>query len=246
MEADRASARQQLLEEGFTPQLLAGLAHADPHVRWQIVDILGTLADPRALDALGGRARRDSDPHVRWRSLWALSRVASPDRIVAAVAAGLGSDDPDEVWGTAVALSFFDSTMALPRLHESVTHLDPFRRWEAINSLGRVHDATTPDVLRSVLHSPSARDRHEVVLTLGQIGGPKGNALLFEALSDEEASVRWRAAMALSRSGTGDELETLRQVAETDADAQVREHAAKAISRIEQRHSDSRRAQQQF
>ncbi len=235
-ETTKAAAREQLLARGKSavPLLIADIAHENGHVRWEIVDLLGQIGDAGALDALTQRALKDGNPHVRWRSMWAMSRIASNDVARTALQAGLAGDTETR-WNAAVALSFFDSAEGITILHDAVRTPDPFRRWEAINALGRVHDAKSVDVLAMALRSPSARDRNEVVLTLGNIGGAAANALLIDALSDEAPSVRWRAAMALGKAGTATEITALRHVASADTDPEVREHAAKAINRIEQR-----------
>jgi HEAT repeat protein len=235
-ETTKAAARHEILARGpaAVDLLLAHAQHSDGHVRWEIVDLLGTLRDARALPALTDRVLDDVNPHVRWRAMWALSRLATNDEIRERLRPGLDAEG-ERRWNAAVALSFFEAPDGIAVLHDGVRSPDPFRRWEAINALGRVHDEKTVEVLSMALRSPSARDRNEVVLTLGNIGGPAANAMLVSALSDDAPSVRWRAAMALGKSGTIGQIDALRLVASGDPDGEVREHAAKAIARIEQR-----------
>lgn len=151
---------------------------------------------------------------------------------VEACGRSLRSDDANVKWNAALGLSFFESSEGISVINDGVLNPDPFRRWEAINALGRAHDERSIDLLRTALGSPSIRDRNEIVLTLGSIGGPAAVEILIGALSDEFADVRWRAAMALGKTRDRKALPALHLVAEGDASAEVREHARKAIAHM--------------
>ena len=53
------------------------LATEDPDwkTRWDAVNDLGNLKDPKAIPSLAARALYDDNSHPRWRSLWALASV---------------------------------------------------------------------------------------------------------------------------------------------------------------------------
>jgi len=129
-------------------------------------------------------------------------------------------------------LSFFGSAEGIDIIHANVANPDPFRRWEAINALGRVHNDKSVSVLKPALRSPSLRDRNEVVLSLGMIGGAEARELLINSLSDDKPDVRWRAAMALGRAGDASNIASLRLLASGDPDSMVREQAAKAAEKL--------------
>lgn len=237
-ESTRDGARAELTTIGrdAVPVLLRSLDHEAEQVRWEAANLLGYVRDERAIEPLGEKVLYDPSPHVRWRSLWALARFDARERVVAALAPSLTADDETVVWNAAVSLAFFGSPEGIEILHRGVRNPDPFRRWEAINSLSRVNagDATVAALL-PVLESPSVRDRNEAVLTLGSIGGAAAVRALVGALEDENADVRWRAAMALGRAGDVAIVPRLEALAEADPDPQVREHAARSASRIRMR-----------
>jgi bilin biosynthesis protein len=230
----REMARKELVGRGaeIVPDLIAKRSHPDSHVRWEIANLLGTIADARGKETLVLFVLEETHPHVRWRSLWALSRVTTTAEAVAALRDGLASGEANVRWQAALALSFFGSNEGVEILHEGTRSPDPFRRWEAINALGRTHNDGTLAVLRAAMESPSERDRNEAVLSIGQIGGEVAVGLLHEALTDESADVRWRAAMSLGRAGTEASLRPLQRLVEEDSDNQVREQAAKALERL--------------
>lgn len=185
---------------------------------------LGTLVES---------ALEDENPQVRLRALAELSRLEDRAALVDALAVRLQSENATVRWNAAIALSMFGSDAGLPLIHEATRSPHAVRRWEAINALGRVHDETSIGYLKAALASPSAKDRGEVVLSLGQIGGASAIPLLAAALSDPSSDVRWRAAMALGRAGDASVLPSLRELARSDPDPQVRKHADRSVRRIE-------------
>ena len=103
---------------------------------------------------------------------------------------------------------------------------------DGCNALGRVWDDQSVKRLAIALRSPSVRDRNEVVLTLGRIGG-RAVEMLIGALADESPQVRWRTAMALGRTRDTRPLPALREGADGNPDREVRNQARKAVVRIE-------------
>jgi HEAT repeat protein len=172
------------------------------------------------------------DPQARWSALEELGVRAEPDDAVALLRPGLDSSDDAVRRNAAVALSVFGSGDGLDTLHEGVTARDAWRRWEAINALGRVHDEGTVRVLAPVLLSPVARDREETALVLGRIGGHDALVLLVGALHDPLPSVRWRAALALGHLGDPAALPPLRAALEDEPATVVSRNIEQAIVRL--------------
>lgn len=232
-EETRTAARNQLITLGaeVVPALIAQTRHRSSVVRWELANVLGPVADARALPALVSNATSDENPHVRWRSLWALSHF-DPPAVTEALRAQLAGEDESTRWNAAVALSFFNVADGLDLLHAGVRNPDAWRRWEAINALGRIHDDSSADVLAQAVRSPALGDRTEAVLSLGMIGGPKAAALLVASLGDESPDVRWRACMALGRIGDPAVLPALRSLDAVESDPQVREQLALALAKL--------------
>lgn len=232
-EETRAGARNELIALGAqgVPALLAHAGHRSAVVRWELANVLGPVADARALPALVSNATADENPHVRWRSLWALSHFEAP-AVAEALREQLRQEDEPTRWNAAVALSFFNIADGLDLIHSGVRNPDAWRRWEAINALGRIHDESSADILAQAVRSPALGDRTEAVLSLGMIGGAKASALLVGALEDPASDVRWRACMALGRLGDPATIPALQSLDAVERDPQVREQLRLALAKL--------------
>ncbi len=242
----RPSARRLLLALGrqAVPGMLGHLARLDPtdqatlETRLELIALLEAAGDPRSTPALVGVATGDPNPRIRWQALRALGKLprgpSEPGaRALALLREDLTATDEPVRWNAAVALSWFAAPDGLPVLHVGVTDRDPWRRWEAVTALGRVHDATTPRVLGQLLLSPSRSDREETVLALGQVGGGEAFLLLLSALKDGAPEVRWRACLALGRLGMPEAILPLHDLKARETDGRVLKHVDQAILRLE-------------
>lgn len=199
-------------------------------MRWEIVNLLGSLASPQGVDTLIERITGDVDPHVRWRSMWAIQRI--PDPTVADRLAAICAEPGIEGWNACVGLSLFADRRAVARLHTGLSDPDGWVRWEAVDSLGRVHDEQTSNLLRPRLQDPTERIRQETVLSLAQIGDGVAIQLLEEALDDGAPGVRWRAAMGLARRAGPEELQALERRLLSETDATTRKYLQRAVQRL--------------
>lgn len=206
--------------------------------RWDAVNALGKLKDPRGVPALAQRALLDDNSHPRWRSLWALSSVdrAGADAIPLFRAA-LESSNPVEVRNAAVGLAYFQQEEAIPELLNGLRDSDPWRRWESVFSLKNVG---SPQVVQALVPSldpkvePNTRTRQETALTLGKIGNEEVVPALLTALKqDASPEVRWRAAAALYRLGFPSALDGLEQALLAEQDGHVRKNIEQAIAKLE-------------
>ncbi|MFB3120431.1 MAG: HEAT repeat domain-containing protein [Stenotrophomonas maltophilia] len=59
-------------------ELIRATKSPDWKTRWDAVNDLGNLKDPKAIPSLASRAHYDDNSHPRWRSLWSLASVLSP------------------------------------------------------------------------------------------------------------------------------------------------------------------------
>lgn len=230
--AVRAECRRRLTEMGadVVPRLLPYATDESFAMRWEIVNLLGSVAAPEGIDALIERIAADEDPHVRWRSMWAIRRIED-----ATIADRLAQrcDEPSwQGWNACVGLSLFEDRRALPRLVEGLGSSNAWERWEAVDSLGRVFDGSTSAELARGLQDASERVRQETVLSLAQIGDAKALDLLLEGLDDPASAVRWRAAMGLSRRANTAQLEDLESHLAQETDATARKYLQKAIQRL--------------
>jgi|ERR1051326_1957161 HEAT repeat protein len=87
------------------------------------------------------------------------------------------------------------------------------------------------------LHDPDPTVRKKAAFTLGNIGSsdPSVVPALLEALKDSDASVRREAILALVKCGNdaSEAIPILTQMREHDPDQDVRQHATKALQRLQ-------------
>ena len=231
--AERSLAREEILSlgEGAVPSLIDATCSDDPNLRWEAVNLLGIIEDPRGIDAVLRLAISDPDVHARWRANWALCCL-DDGSVVPRLLAALEDEDPLIVWNAAVALSLFRAAEAVPVLYQGL-EATGFQQWEAVNSLGRVWDDTTASRLVLLLADGPQDLREEAALSLGRIGGEEAaSALLLALRTDPSRDVRWRAAMGIGRIGGPDIIPTLLEIAGSEADPFVLNQIEEAIDRL--------------
>jgi len=229
----RKEARERLIELGAeaVPALIEATRDPNPWVRWEAVNALGYIGDPRAIPALVERILKDDNPHPRWRSIWAVQAVdREGTEAVPLLLKGLKSDDEVVVWNAAVGLSAYKRPEAVPILMEGLGSEDEFRQWEAIFCLSNVWNEETVPALIPILKGGRLRARQEAANTLGAIGDKRAVPALLEALeNDESPEVRWRAAVALGRIGDPSVIPKLEELLQKEEDEQVIEHIQEAL-----------------
>ena len=143
-------------------------------MRWDAVNALGALKDPRALPALGTRALYDDNPHPQWRALWAISSVdPTGGEAITMFLEALQSSDASLAHRAAVGLAFFSRPEAISVLVGSLESPESYIRWEAVFSLRNI---SSPDVARAVLPwlspdvEPDDGVHGEVALALSRVG----------------------------------------------------------------------------
>ena len=229
----RHAARQALAAVGPSA-IPVVLGHADAASfgeRWEVVNSLGTIGDPRAADPLVVMIVTDANLHVRWRGMWALQAVGnpqSPDML----RAWLQADSAKHRWNAAVALAFFKQSDALPYLEEGLSSVDSWERWEAVNGLGQVHDADTAALLFPMLDVKDAGLRREAVMSLGRIGDEAALAKLEELVSHDDPEIRWRAAMALRLNDAKGAVDSLRAQLAVETDANCRKELKRSVDKL--------------
>ena len=230
---ERREAREELLTLGAAavPPLILATESVSALLRWESVNLLGTLGDLRATNAVLRVAMTDSDVHARWRANWAITNLED-GTVIPQLVEGLADDDPFVAWNSAITLSMFGSQEALPILHAGLS-ASGWQQWEAVNALGRVWSDDTASKLIVVLQGGAEDVRKEAALTLGRIGGGEVLAALLGALADDPSSeVRWRAAMMIAYIGDSETAVLLANLRVLEADAFVIEHIDEAIAAL--------------
>jgi len=230
---ERKEAREELLSLGATavPSLIEAIESSNASLRWEAVNLLGTLGDLRARDAVLLVAMTDSDVHARWRSNWAITRL-DDGTVVPRLIAALEDKDRTIAWNAAVTLSLFGTAEAVPLLHEGLK-ANGWRQWEAVNALGRVWNDETASKLIVLLQRGPEDVRKEAALSLGRIGGTEVLASLLIALvEDPSFDVRWRAAMMLGHIGDQETVALLIEIRAKEVHSFVIEQIDEAIEAL--------------
>jgi len=200
-------------------------------LRWEAVNLLGMIADPRGIDAVLHVAITDSDVHARWRANWAITNL-DDGTVVPRLIAGLDDEDPAVAWNCAVTLSLFGVTEAVPLFHQGLDATG-WRQWEAVNALGRVWNDETAPKLIVVLQEGPEDVRKEAVLSLGRIGGEGALVALLEGLSDDPSfEIRWRAAMMIGHIGDQEIAALLMKIRAKEVHSFVIEQIDEAIEAL--------------
>ena len=187
------------LGAGIAPALTAHLEHPNCFTRWEVVSLLGQIADPYTLESVVEFALGEDEVHARWRSFWAVSRF-DRDRTVPILLNALQSRIQTRRWRAALMLSMMRRPEAVPVLLKGLDNDDDWIQWEALSALKAL---APPDIEKRITGflgtgQPLAL-RQEAILTLAAIGSKKACAALKRALRDREPQVRWRASMGLAR-----------------------------------------------
>ena len=222
--AERQKAAMELLRRGpeVVPALIRELASARSQVRYIIVQLLGKLADPNAVDALIS-ALDDRSPEVAGKAAESLAEHRSPMALAALL--GYANHATTLRRSRAIrALGFCHSYHEEPELSDSahrriVTALSDTASQVRIAAIEAVREFGFRDAAAHLIRlgaDPAPEVRHVVVQALGQIltgvapnaqpVGPGTREQIFTVLVDalDEAnfkSIRAKAMRALGQSG---------------------------------------------
>jgi HEAT repeat protein len=228
--------RVRTLAAGHALALARHLGHHDAFTRWEVVSLLGELADPGTAARVVEFALTEDEVHARWRAFWAMTRFDRSTTLPLLLAA-LNADDPVRRWRAALMLSMLDRREAVVHLLAGLDAGDVWIRWEALGGLRALRPAGAEPKIRLQLAPEQPRAlRTEAVLALGAIGSDDARAALRGALADPDPQVRWRASMGLARAAHAEDLSALRLALGGESDSEVRAQFEKDITRMEGRH----------
>jgi HEAT repeat protein len=218
-----ASSAAQGSEELDT--LLYGLQDDSPFTRFKIIEQIGDLGTPEAMEAL---ITLFTDEELRWMAVrqLAMFRFAAVPLLLHA----LESDNDDTLRFSIYTLGEIRASVAVEQIIGHLEHPNPDVRQNAVFALGMLKAKEATDPLIRVLGDEDPVVRGYAATALGEIGDPRAKKALVEALRKEDASV---VNMATSLYGLGSEqvvdilIEKLR-----DPDPNKRLYATFALGRI--------------
>jgi len=103
-----------------------------------------------------------------------------------------------------------------PLIQDFFNNEDSYRRWDAVESLGKISSEMAFELLMQFLNNEDPKTRSEAVRTIGNIGGNAGIEPLIQALKDKNISVRCSAKDALGKIGNDRAVEPLIQALKDD------------------------------
>ncbi|MCE7698573.1 MAG: 4a-hydroxytetrahydrobiopterin dehydratase, partial [Methanobacterium paludis] len=110
--------------------------------------------------------------------------------------------------------------------------VDPEFRWAAKEALVEIGKSSEDDLI-SIMESKNYHQREMAIEALSEIESEKAEIPIKKALSDEESTVRWRAARAVSKWYDENSVNTLKELAQKDPDRKVRDEAIKSLKTVE-------------
>lgn len=251
-----ASAWARDLREADSPQaaealqtLTAGKGTAAPTCAWVLRHAPEPQARSRAGDALAKMGKEaasakddlvaalsDPDPLVRATAVRAIGELA-PD--VPGAVPALVNLFPDIEAIRAVAKFGPAGGEAVPALAALLTNENSTVRWQAIRTLGKIHEPslpTLPDLMRLTLSDRDPLVREHAAEAIGDIGpaAAAGVPALVKALKDPVAKVRRDAVRSLGQIGPAARaaLDDVRK-ATGDPDSNVQAAATRALRLID-------------
>jgi HEAT repeat protein len=175
----------------------------NPEPKMAIVDVFGSLVDPRSWDLLE-RAARHNNEGIRASAMGALVEARHP-----------------EAWENVSCALLEDESENVQ--HTAATALGTLGDLRAVDALIQV--LANPNA--------SLQARRPAIHSLGQLGDPRAMPALIEALGESDSSLRWGAAWALGELGDARAVESLHHLLEIEQDEGVRRTVLAALSKLE-------------
>ena len=187
-----SSALAELGTEGME-HLLSALRTRNKDIRLGIIEALGEIQDPRAVDPLIALLSEPNN-EIRWEAALALGEIRDP-RAIDPLRDVLQDPDRYVRYGAAVALEKLGWP---PKNAEEYAFLLAGKQdWKALSMLG----TSAVRALSLAAKDPEKSVRVNAVRVLGEIGDEKAIPAIYTALRDPDDQVRWEAVKAAPKCG---------------------------------------------
>jgi hypothetical protein len=174
-------------------ELFGGLSTRNRAVKLGIIEALGEIRDPLAVEPLI-RNLRDASAEVRWEAALALGEIGD-GRATGPLLPGLRDPDRYVRYGTALALGKLGWTPANDE--EKGYRLLGLQDWAGLAALG----PPAVPALGLALRDRERTVRRRAVEILGEIGDRAAIPAILRGLRDPDDEVRWQAVLAGPRCG---------------------------------------------
>lgn len=174
-------------------RLIGELKTKNVHKKLGIIEALGQLKDPRALEPLI-ETLTDENPEIRWGSAISLGGL-NDNRVIPPLKKALEDKDKYVRYGAASTLSKIGWVPSND--HEKALLFVGMQEWRALQQLGK----EAVPALSVAFRDRDSSVRSKAIETLGEIHNADTAPLLIRALGDENGDVRWKAVLASTKSG---------------------------------------------
>jgi len=226
----RLAALETLIRQGKAAvlPLMALLGHRNPSVRVLVTEILGSIADPRALESLT-EGLADSDRRVRLAAIAAIGRLNSQAafaRLLEALESG------DSEFADIAARSLVNAgALVSQHIIDLLRVSNPELRARAARILGQIREPLALRPLVAALKDSDEWVRTSVAQALGGLLDPAASGALIACLHDTHPPVRAAAANALGQLRDLSATEPIMPLLQ-DNQGSVRAAATRALGRI--------------
>jgi HEAT repeat protein len=164
--------------------LLYRLNRVSPFLQFRIIEEIGDLGTPEAIDAL---ITLFTDEELRWMAVRQLTmlRAASVPPLLEALKSG----NDDTIRFAAYTLGEIRAAAAVAPIITLLDHPEPEVRQNAVFALGTIRSSEATDALISALDDEDSVVRGYAATALGEIGDPKAKEALLAALKREDSSL---------------------------------------------------------
>jgi HEAT repeat protein len=226
----RLAALETLIRQGKAAvlPLMALLEHRNPAVRVLVTEILGSIADPRALDSLANELN-DRDQRVRHAAITAIGKL-NTQPAVARLLEALESSDSE--FADIAARSLVNAgALVSQHIIDLLRAPNPELRVRAARILGQIREPLAKDPLINALKDPDEWVRAAAALALGGLLDPSATEPLIACLHDAHPPVRLAAVEALGQLRDRSATEPIMPLLQ-DGQGSIRAAAVRALGRI--------------
>ncbi len=165
------------------------------------------LAERLDIALFGVAEDEDESWHVRLRAAESASAFGPNDRVGALIARMWDEDEIGLRPGAVLMIGRGNMRDWLPTVRDLLKDEDPAMRYEAVTAVGTMGDLDSlPELSEIALHEDDVDVRHQAIISIGEIGGPRAARILTRLTEQAPETDQELIASALMEASLEDEL----------------------------------------
>ena len=170
-------------------------------------ELAPALAERLELALYGVAEDEDESWHVRLRAAESVSAFGPNERVGALIARMWEEDEIGLRPGAILMVGRGNMRDWLPTVRQLLTDEDPSMRYEAVTAVGAMGDIDSlPDLSEIALHEDDVDVRHQAIISIGEIGGPRASRILTRLAEQAPETDQELIASALMEASLEDDL----------------------------------------